>query len=143
MAKPIAGEYLDDEISGLARLGLTGIVSLLEPHEADEVGLTQEGDLAVAHGLTFDAFPIRDRGLRDGISDFVARLTRRIQSGERLVVHCRAGIGRTGVIACAVLITAGYSPHDAIELVSEARGVRIPDTEAQRDWILGFSPNNL
>lgn len=141
MAKPVAGEYLEDEIAGLATLGITGIVSLLEVDEARELGLGNEGALAKSYGLTFDAFPIRDRGLRDGIESFIQSLTDRISLGECLVVHCRAGIGRSGVVASAILINSGYSPNDAIARVSKARGISIPDTDEQRSWILGFSPN--
>jgi len=36
-----------------------------------------------------------------------AKLNRDISNGGHVVVHCRAGVDRTGVIASAVLIQAG------------------------------------
>ena len=53
------------------------------------------------------------------------------------VVHCRAGIGRTGVAASGVLLHAGFKPDEAFERISELRGVGVPDTEEQRDWVVG------
>ena len=51
MAKPVAGEWIDDEFSGLANSGLSQVVSLLEEREAIEVGLGDEERLCEKHGL--------------------------------------------------------------------------------------------
>ena len=64
-----------------------------------------------------------------------ADLNRYISNGEHVVIHCRAGIGRTGMIASAVLMQAGYSSGEAIHMVSWARGALIPDTAEQNNWI--------
>ena len=64
-----------------------------------------------------------------------AKLNYDISNGGHVVVHCRAGIGRTGVIAGAVLILAEYSYGEPIHLVSFARGSLVPDTEEQDNWI--------
>ena len=52
-----------------------------------------------------------------------------------MVVHCRAEVGRTGVIACAVLIQAGYSSGEVIHMVSFACGSLVPELEEQDNWI--------
>ncbi len=39
MAKPVSGEWIEDEFSGIANEGIDQIVSLLESHEAYEIGL--------------------------------------------------------------------------------------------------------
>lgn len=62
-------------------------------------------------------------------------LCRDIHDGEHAVIHCRAGIGRTGIIASAVLIQSGYSPGAAMHLVPFARGMLVPDTQEQDDWV--------
>ena len=46
MAKPVAGEWIDDEFRGIANEGIKQIVSLLETHESYEVGLSREQDYA-------------------------------------------------------------------------------------------------
>ena len=39
MAKPVSGEWIEDEFSGIAQFGINRIVSLLEEHESYEVAL--------------------------------------------------------------------------------------------------------
>ena len=62
-------------------------------------------------------------------------LNRDMIDGEHVVIHCRAGIGRTGIIAGAVLICAGYSAAEALHMISFARGVLVPDTDEQDRWV--------
>ena len=87
--------------------------------------------------MRYTAFPITDREVpqkADGLA-LVDTLYSDISYGEHLVIHCRAGIGRAGMIAGAILIQAGYSPGEAVHMVSFARGALVPDTEEQVNWI--------
>ena len=53
MAKPTAGEWIDDEFSGLRVKNIGQVVSLLEPAEAREVGLENEATICQTWGLSF------------------------------------------------------------------------------------------
>lgn len=139
MAKPVAGEWIGDEFSGIARLGVSAMVSLLERHEVRELGLGDAPALCAARGMAFTSFPIADRGLPPSPAVFalVREIGRRIEEGTNTVIHCRAGIGRTGLLAAAVLVRHGHTPEAAFRLVSAARGVQVPDTAEQYDWVVG------
>jgi protein-tyrosine phosphatase len=50
-------------------------------------------------------------------------------------VHCRAGIGRSSLIAACVLVLLGLAPAMAFDRIGKARGLKVPDTEGQRDWV--------
>ncbi len=50
-------------------------------------------------------------------------------------MHCRQGIGRSGLVAARLLAKKGTSPGAAIEMVSAARGLAVPETAEQREWI--------
>jgi protein-tyrosine phosphatase len=54
---------------------------------------------------------------------------------KNVLVHCRQGVGRTGLIAVCLLMKKGMSPGAAVEQVSVARGVAVPETDEQREWI--------
>jgi protein-tyrosine phosphatase len=138
MAKPVSGEWIEDEFSSIARVGINRIVSLLEEGEALEVGLSEERELAEKNGIEFISFPIPDRGLPSSIeqfSKFTKRLYHEAAGGKHTVVHCRAGIGRTGIVAAGILLHCGYEPLEAFEHISNKRGVSVPDTQEQIEWV--------
>ncbi len=62
MARPRAGDWLDDEVAAWRDEGIDIVVSLLEPEEVAELGLLSEADLCRGRGMDFVAFPISDRG---------------------------------------------------------------------------------
>lgn len=63
------------------------------------------------------------------------RLARAIEAGSVIGVHCRAGIGRSAIIAASILMALGQTADAALKLITEARGVSVPDTFEQREWI--------
>jgi hypothetical protein len=63
MARPRAGDWLEDEIAGWEAAGINSVVCLLEPDEANELGLGEEEEFCQRHGIEFISFPIPDRGL--------------------------------------------------------------------------------
>ena len=139
MAKPVSGEYIEDEFQGIARFGINKIVSLLEPLEEYEVGLREEASLSKKNGIEFVSFPIEDRGLPTSLTDFskfISVLNTDIANGISTAVHCRAGIGRAGIVVASVLVCNGMRVEAAFELVSEKRGGSVPDTEEQKKWVL-------
>ncbi len=63
MAKPVSGEWIEDEFIGFARLGIDKIVCLLENFEQQEVGLASEEALCNKNSIEYASFPIPDRSL--------------------------------------------------------------------------------
>jgi protein-tyrosine phosphatase len=142
MACPRGGDWLDDELDALKNAGVGVLVSALTNPELAELQLNAEPELARQAGLTYVSFPIPDRGAPEGVAavtDLVGQLEERLTGGEFIVVHCRAGIGRSSLIAAAVLVREGLSPEEAWERISAARGLSVPDTEAQRAWLAAFA----
>jgi protein-tyrosine phosphatase len=141
MARPRAGEWLEDEIIGWQMEGVDTVVSLLEPAEISELGLENEAELSQEHGIEFISFPIQDRGLPASLRDattLAQAVAHQVRQGKAVAIHCRAGIGRASLIAAGVLICSGLSADDAFRLISVARGIDVPDTEAQREWVVAF-----
>ena len=136
-ARPRGGDWLGDESSGLRRAGVDVIVSLLEEDEAAQLDLAGEAKAVEANGLRFISFPIPDRGIpasTPAAVSLMASIAGALEEGKNVAVHCCQGIGRSGLIAAGVLMTSGLSPEQAIQLVTAARGVEVPETSAQRLW---------
>jgi protein-tyrosine phosphatase len=140
--RPRGGDWLDDEVSGLRNAGIHLLVSLLERDEAAQLELEGEGKIAESQGVRFVSFPIPDRGVPastlEALSLFSA-LTLALGQGKNVAVHCRQGLGRSGLITAGLLVMSGIGVEQAIESVSCARGQAIPETLAQRNWIQQLS----
>jgi len=138
MAKPVASEWIEEEFKNIALEGIEQIVSLLDQNEAWDVGLQNEKELAEKNGMEFVSFPIKDRGLPESVrefSDFTKNLYHQIAGGKNTVIHCRAGIGRTGIVAAGVLLHCGFEVGEAFEHISQKRGIAVPDTIEQSEWV--------
>ena len=141
-ARPRGGDWLEDEVSGWRRAGVDAVVSLLTPHENKDLQLAEESKLAQAHGLRFVSLPVEDRGVPQSWEDTsraIAKATEILQQGKNVAVHCRQGIGRSGILAAALLIKGGSTPGDALTQISAARGLSVPETSEQMAWIQEFS----
>lgn len=140
--RPRGADWLEDEIISLKRLGITAIVSFLELMEARSLGLELEENYCAQHGLEFLSFPIKDRSVPDSSMQalqFFSSLYERLEQRQSLAVHCRAGIGRSGITAVSLLIMSGIAVQEAFSTVSAARGFEVPDTQEQREWVEGLA----
>jgi protein-tyrosine phosphatase len=143
-ARPRGDEWLADDIARWQADGLNLVVSLLEPAEIAELGLRREAELCQAAGIELTSFPIPDRCLppsRPAAWQLVSAVAKDLAAGSAVAIHCRAGIGRSAVIAACVLICMGIDADQALAMIGAARGLSVPDTEEQREWVLDFVPS--
>jgi protein-tyrosine phosphatase len=139
--RPRGDEWLEDEMRRLKQSGIQMIVSMLEPWEAESLGLAHEGSFAQHGGLGFLSYPIPDRQTpadAGAFRGFAASLADRVRGGEHIGMHCRGSIGRSTLMAAAVLIHLGWTPEQALRAVEQARGCTVPDTDEQKNWILAY-----
>ena len=136
MARPRAGDWLEDEVAHWKRRGIELVVSLLEPDEVDDLQLGREAALCDRSGIEFRSFPIPDRGVPDDVEAARSLAAEIARSGKPVAIHCRAGIGRSAVVAALVLASGGTAGGDALSAIETARRLPVPDTEAQRAWVL-------
>jgi protein-tyrosine phosphatase len=138
MARPRTDDWAEEEFSGLAKAGIRQIVSLLEVHEEFVLGLEQEAQLSSNADIEFVSFPMPDRGVPSSVRA-MAELSYQIHldvfAGKSTAIHCRAGIGRSSLVAAAVLLHAGISADEAFSRIEKARGLAVPDTPEQAQWL--------
>jgi protein-tyrosine phosphatase len=107
IARPRAGDWLDDEIAGWRAEGIGVVVSLLEAGEVEELGLDREPGLCHDLDMEFISFPFPDRGVPMSTREAMAlaeAIVARLNEGKAVAVHCRAGIGRSSLISACVLV---------------------------------------
>ena len=140
--RPRGGEWLENEVRDWRRAGIDAVVSLLTPDEVTELGLEQEPNYCRANGLSYYSFPIMDwtvPGPEVDVLRLIETLDSDLASGKHVAIHCRQGIGRSSMIASGLLIEKGLGAAAAIQRVSGARGMPVPETAEQRKWIDSFA----
>ncbi|MCP4876650.1 MAG: hypothetical protein GY896_14420 [Gammaproteobacteria bacterium] len=139
MARPSLEEGAAASVINIARLGINLVVSLLEPNEARTLELDGEREQVKAEAMDFISFPIADMGLPSSVPDF-AQLTRmlfqQVNGGVNTLIHCHAGIGRSGLLASGILLHCDMDVGQAFAHVSKMRGIRVPETLEQTDWLM-------
>src|SRR4030095_9402969 len=132
--RPRGDDWLDDDLRALAVNGVTVLVSLLESHEEQELGLEREATLCTSNRLTFISVPTPDLGVPSDFVQFarvVTEVFERLRSGQRVALHCGQSVGRSGLIAISLALMTGLDLPGSIQAVSTARGIHVPETPAQ------------
>jgi protein-tyrosine phosphatase len=146
MPRPRAGDWLEDEVASWRRSGLEVVVSLLEDEEIAELGLDQEAELCGRAGIQFLRFPIPDRGVPASpgpVTALVRMVVAELQAGHGVGIHCRIGVGRSALVACCVMAALGVPLEVAWASLHRARGLSVPDTEAQRGWVSAWLTDDM
>jgi len=71
------------------------------------------------------------------MAEFVAMVENSVASDDPVGVHCTAGLGRSGTMAAAYLVSTGVSASEAISTIRGLRPGSI-ETEAQEEAIRNF-----
>jgi protein-tyrosine phosphatase len=114
-------------------LGIQRLVCLTSQEEIrqkspDFLTALREGELK----LTISPFPIEDFGVPEdqpAFQQFSGQIAERLKEGKTCLVHCGAGIGRTGTMAIAILLSLGLSFTEAASSVKNAGSY--PETPEQ------------
>jgi len=142
MPRPRGGDWLANDITFVKKAGVQVIASALTPGEIVELDLIEEEHHCVQQGLKYFSFPIEDRSAPRELAEFcrfIDKLHVETQTGLAIAIHCRAGIGRSSLIAACLLCRRGFLAEEALCKIEEARGLPVPDTPEQRAWIVEFS----
>jgi ADP-ribosyl-[dinitrogen reductase] hydrolase len=116
----------------------------MEQHELTRYGVAGLGAAVAARGMAWLHLPIVDVDIPRAPFEAAwvtagPRLHGWLREGRRVLLHCKGGLGRTGTIACLLLIEQGMQPDAAIRAVRAARDGTI-ETPAQVAWVRARTP---
>jgi len=91
-------------------------------------------------GFEYLFIPVRDftTPRLEDIERFVGFSNGMLREGKPIVVCCEAGIGRTGTMLAAYLVSLCLSPDEALERIREKRGMGVEST-AQKEAVYEFA----
>jgi len=136
----VGGSFAAEDTEPLAtRLAIRAVVDLRIEACDDEAVLCRQG-VAFLHLPTEDHCAVSQAMLNAGVTF----ANRHLERGERVLVHCEHGIGRSATLALCILVSGGMEPLAALELAKNRRTLVSPSpaqyeawTEWLRDWKSG------
>ncbi|MEJ6610693.1 MAG: tyrosine-protein phosphatase [Paracoccaceae bacterium] len=134
---------LESDLKALKVWGAEVVICLVEPAELTAMGVPDYVETLRKYDFSLFHLPIRDMSIpgqpfEDAWAQHANELTELLSGPSHIVVHCAAGLGRTGMFCAEMLVRVGCSAEDAIQKV---RGIRLGaiETEAQEHYVSAMS----
>lgn len=118
----VGGRVRPLDIPKLKKAGITRVVDVRQEHKDDEAALN-EAQIELLYLPTPDTYPLSIEDLRKGAQ----WINEQRKQGERVLIHCEHGVGRSVLLTAAALVCNGYSAHDAFDLIAEKRWQASPN----------------
>lgn len=134
------GDYAGD-VRHLVEWKPAIVVSLVSEMELAAAGAAGLWHDLVDSGCRWEHMPITDFGVPDAEFEEAwprvsANMRGALMGGGRILVHCRGGCGRSGMVALRLMIEIGEAPDDALARLRAVRPCAI-ESDAQMRWALG------
>lgn len=130
---------LGADLDAIAAWNAAVVVTLVEPHELDSLGIAALGAEVRRRHMEWHHWPIQDYSVPDTAFEaaWPARsimLRTLLACGGRVLIHCKGGLGRAGTVSARLLVEGGMAPGDAVRAVRAVRPGAI-ETGPQERWV--------
>jgi protein-tyrosine phosphatase len=147
----MAGSWDRDLAADLDRIadwGANLVLTLLEDHEMTLLRIPDLGREVLRRNMEWVHLPIPDVSAPtvDFDREWPAqseRLHKMLHDGANIVIHCRGGIGRAGMVAARLPVELGDAPDVAIAKVRAARHPKAVETLEQERWVKDGRPRTV
>jgi ADP-ribosyl-[dinitrogen reductase] hydrolase len=132
------------DVAAIARWNAAAVVTLVEDHELASLGVLGLGTAVHDAHMAWYHLPIRDVGVpgaafEERWQEAGAQLRAILRAGFNVLVHCKGGLGRAGMIAARLLVELGTDPAAGIAAVRAVRPGAI-ETTAQHGHVMALAP---
>ncbi len=117
---------LEIDVDAIAAWGAKLVLTLVEPAELAELRVPSLGQEIQNRGIAWRHLPIADYSVPGATFEQQwavqgQEIRAMLRNGDDMLVHCRGGLGRAGMIAARLLVELGMDPEDAIRDVRRVR----------------------
>ena len=128
---------LGNDLEAIRDWGAVGLLTLNETAELEGLGLSALQSEVEGRDLLWWHCPIPDfcapgRAFESAWDTAALQMREELTAGRRVLIHCLAGLGRTGTVAARLLIEQGVPSETAIQRVRQARPRAIQSDEQFR-----------
>ena len=130
---------LDLDCDAIRDWGADAVVTLVEDHELEALQVEGLGAAVSARSMAWHHLPIRDVSVPSAAFEQAwgsagLELRRLLRGGGSVLVHCKGGLGRAGMIAARLLVELGMDAGEAIAAVRAVRPGAI-ETRSQEAYV--------
>jgi len=124
--------------------GVTSILCLLSQAELTSLKLRHYAEDVQSKGISLLMFPIVEMGAPESVQKtarIIERILAKLKEGEVMIIHCRGGVGRAGLIASCLLLQLrmATSPTDAISKIRKLRCRGAVESYSQEQFIAKYA----
>lgn len=135
---PGAEGDLQADVQAIVRWGATLVISATETEEMQQLGAGELPRALREAGIDWAHFPIRDfdvpkEDMQAQWAEVALRAREQLQAGARVLVHCRGGCGRSGMLVLRLMLDGGLTPTEALQKLRAVRPCAV-ETDAQMVW---------
>lgn len=132
------GRSISADLEQLREAQISGVLCLISEDEFAEYGV--EGLKAAYREFGFEVryMPIKDQGIptRKATDDTLTWMHDRLNHGQKTLIHCVGGLGRSGTLAaCYLKQKLNVDGRTAIDLVRQSRSPRAIETYIQEQFV--------
>jgi hypothetical protein len=126
----IGGRFPPERSEHLAQALHVRAVIDMRSEDCDDAAILER------HGIAFLHLPTDDHGAVTSamIEQGVGFARPHLQRGERVLVHCEHGIGRSATLALCIMVDSGFAPLDALALAKDQRALVSPSPAQYTGW---------
>ena len=137
---PGSCSLLEDDVASILTLGPSHVLTLTPLDEMQARGAGPLPDLLAPHAISWLHFPVVDYGTplpeqEQAWRELSDALHKTLDARETILIHCLAGLGRTGMITLRLLVERGKAPADALARIRTVRPGAV-ERPAQYDWAI-------
>ncbi len=143
---PGRSRHYATDFNRLLDWGPAMVVTVCALSELERKGSGGLGADCAACGIDWAHLPVADYGAPDDAAlarwpEVSAAARRHLGRGGRVLVHCFAGCGRSGMVALRLLVELGEGPEAALARLRAVRPCAV-QTEAQFRWAAAAAPGD-
>lgn len=117
------------------------VISLIEAPEFTQLQIPHLREEVQKRGMRSRWFPIPDFSTPTSSASLlplVEKMLQAVEQGQTVVVHCKGGLGRSGLVVASGLTTLGYSAEASLAIVRQTRPGSV-ETQKQEAFVAQFA----
>jgi ADP-ribosyl-[dinitrogen reductase] hydrolase len=127
------------DLDAIEAWGAAAVVTLVEDHELESLEVAGLGSAVADRHMAWYHLPIRDVGTPGEEFELEWRIAGEqlraiLRDGFNVLVHCKGGLGRAGLVSARLLVELGWTPHEAVKEIRRVRPGAI-ETDAQLGYV--------